>query len=191
MKTPKMSGLIEQIPRAQRLLFLSILLCAVTAGVGFSAIYTPWQRQHQELEHRYSDEEQRANLLLTINRQGRQLKRQEKELLLETGGTSDLTGEVSRIASKSGIHIESVIPQNEIFFDPYTKFQIQILAASSFPDLVGFLQMVEKEIPILQVDQVDIMSLAQQSKNGMEPIPPDRQKTKLLISGFAKRGPSR
>ncbi len=190
MKTPKISGLIERIPRAQRLWFLTAILLFLTAFIGFSAIYTPWQQNHQRLERDCTDEEERANLLQTITRQGKKLKQQEKTFLMGTGGTSALTGQVSHIASATGIHIESVIPQNEVPFGPYTKFQIQILATSSFQELVGFLQAIEKDQPILQIDQVSIENLLRESQEGAEAASADRQKAKLLISGFAKRGTS-
>ncbi len=190
MKTPEISGLIERIPRAQRLWFLTAVLLSLTAFIGFSAIYTPWQQNRQRLERDCADEEARANLLMTIHRQGTKLKQQEKKILMGTGGTSTLTGQVSRIASANGIHIESVIPQNEVPFGPYTKFQIQILATSSFQELVRFLQAVEKEQPVLQIDQVSIKNLLQESQERAEAASADRQKTELLISGFAKRGTS-
>ncbi len=187
MKTPKISSLLERIPHAQRLLFLTVILFTLSAAIGFSSIYTPWQQNHQRLERDCADEEERANLLQTITRQGKKLKQQEKTLLMGTGGTSALTGQISHIASANGIHIESVIPENEVPFGPYTKFQIQVLTTSSFQELAGFLQALEKEQPVLQVDRVSIENL-QESQEGAEAASADRQKTKLLISGFAKRG---
>ncbi len=199
MKNSSFSTALEQLPQPQRMVLLTIAVFLVTGIIGVTVIYTSWQHQRTQLQRQYQEEQQRADLLSAIRGQEERLTEKEKKLLLPTGGTSVLTGEVSRLASQNGIAIDSITPQSDIAFGPYTRFQIQVLATARFQDLFQFLSALEQERPLLKIDQVEIGAPTQQTQESYRgfnrpeegnspPKPDDRQKTKLLISAFSRHG---
>ncbi len=154
------SGMLERIPRVQRLaLLIAIILVGSILG-GILVIYTPWQQRRQALENQYSEEIQRANILSTIKGQEEQLAQKEKTFLLAKGETPALTSEVTRLAAITGVAIESVIPQNEVKIGSYIKFQIRVIATASFLDLIKLTYAIEKHQPFLKIDQLEVGDLS-------------------------------
>lgn len=201
MNNPSFSNALERISQTQRTLLLIITVSLVTGFIGFTVIYTPWRQQRNQLEQQYQEEQQRSDLFSVIRGQEKKLTEQEEKLLLPTGGTAALTGEVTRLASQNAITIESITPQSQASFGPYTRFQIQVLATARFQDLFQFLRDLEQERPLLKIDQVEIGNSSQQTQErsrelnrlnpeGITPASEEPQKTKLLISAFSKQGTS-
>ncbi len=198
MRFQRLSGFLEKIPRSQQILLLSVLVMSLTVLVGITAIYTPWRERRHLLEGRYREEEQRTHLLSVLHQQEGQISKQEKTFLFTGGGTPALTREVTRLASKNGVAIESVIPQNEVPFGPYKKFQVRILATSTFPDLLNFIRALEKYRPLLKIDQLELGGGPQQKGNtlprllektfleGTTTAPLNQERAKLLISAFSQ-----
>ena len=195
------SGMLERIPRVQRLaLLIAVILVGSILG-GILVVYTPWQQRRQELENQYSEELQRANILSTIKGQEEQLVQKEKTFLLEKGETPALTSEVTRLAAITGVAIESVIPQNEVKIGSYIKLQIRVIATASFPDLIKLTYAIEKHQPFLKIDQLEVGDLSRIQgddiyRRGANTLLADagfsnKQKIKFLISAFAPERPSR
>ena len=196
MKAPSIpgGGMLERIPRVQRVMLLVFLVLVGTVLVGVSMIYTPWQQKRAEMERLYGEELQRANIISTIKNQEEQLANREKFFLLESGETSVLTSEITRIASKTGVAIESVVPQNDARIGSYTKLQIRVVGAAVFSDLLRFIYALEKHEPVLKIDQLEIGDVPHLQSDEVYRRPDasqasttrstDRQKVKLLISAF-------
>ncbi len=197
------SGIFERIPRVQRILLLVFIVLVGTLLIGTTMIYTPWRQRRAEIEHRYGEETQRMNAISAIKNQEEQLAEREKSFLLESGETAALTSEVTRLASKTSVSIESVLPQSSLRIGSYTKLQIRVVAAAAFGDLLRFMYALEKHEPLLKIDQFEIgeFSRTQPEDNTYRAgstaqaeraaSNTDRQKVRFLISAYAaseKRG---
>jgi Tfp pilus assembly protein PilO len=196
------TGMLERIPRVQRMLLLVAIVLVATIMIGMSVIYTPWQQRRMTLMQQYSDEVQRASVIAAIKSQEEQLAAREKSFLLESGETPALTSEVTRIASRMGVAIESVIPQTEMRIGSYTKLQIRVVATAAYSDLVRFINELEKHEPLLKIDALEVgdsggrpnedVYRRPETPSGGTSLSMDRQKVRLLISAFApeKRMPT-
>ncbi|MBI3318347.1 MAG: type 4a pilus biogenesis protein PilO [Candidatus Omnitrophica bacterium] len=179
---------------------MSASIAGGTLLLGLTMIQGPSQEKQSALQQKIKEEEERSSLLLSIHSQKGEIKRQEKRLVLE-GSTADLTSAVSRLASKSGVQIESVSPQPEIDLGGYTRIQVQLTATAAFSDIVGFIHAIEQHEPLLKVEQLQVAWLkpaggsapaseAYPSKaKGPPPLPETgRQKAVLLLSAFSRTG---
>ncbi len=191
------SALSEQIPRMQKLLIMTLGIAVLTGAGGMVAIQKPWLEQRRLLLDRRKQEQERSALLAAIQRQAGQLEKQKQTVLLQ-GGTSILISEVSRLASKSGLQIESVMPKAEVHFGPFTKFQIEVEATSNLQGLLNFLSALERHEPLLKVDRLEAGEMLSEETTrslgaGGEsaPLPAqERQGTTLLISAFSQQAAS-
>ena len=118
MKTPGLpsssANILDRVPKVQRMLILGTLVLIGTGLIGVSLIYTPWQQRRLELAKQLDEEQQRANVILAMKGHEEQLAEKEKSFLLEPGETPVLTSAITRLASKTGVAVESVVPQNEL-----------------------------------------------------------------------------
>jgi Tfp pilus assembly protein PilO len=151
------------------------------------------------LELRFAEEQQRSELLSTIDLQNGELKKQEKKILLQ-GGAPVLTSEVSRLASQTNFQIESVAPEPDLSLGPYTRHQIQVVATGKYVDLLRFLHTIEQHEPLLKVEHCEVGTPPQEGR-GYSPygrgsaapartfsVDESRQKATILISAFSRRG---
>ncbi|MCM8811816.1 MAG: type II secretion system protein M [Candidatus Omnitrophica bacterium] len=168
-----------------------------TMLLGISTIYTPWMTRRQELERQYSEELQRGSVIANIKNIEEQLAQQEKKLILKDGDTPLLTREITRMASRAGVEVISVLPQNELRIGNYVKLQIRLDAAAGYADLVRLIHAIERYEPILQIDQLEMGNPPQMTQSDVYrrvdtsatsiqvEAGQGRQKIKLLISAFA------
>ncbi len=182
---------VERIGRSQRIGLLSGALLLAALWVGTVGIYRPWAQNRSRLTEQIREEEERAELLSTIATQRGQLLDQQKKVLLP-GGASGLTSEVSRLASQTGMQIESVAPQPQLSFGPYTQFQIQVVASTTTRQLLQFLRLLENHGSFLRVDQCEVGTPPIPGGSGTErgPIPlqeSNPQRVALWISAFLRR----
>ena len=182
----------SQINRTQQLLLITLGVGILTLAIGIMMIQMPWQERRQQLASRYSEEKERSELLKVIQRQKTDLQRIEGESLL-TGGATGLASLISDLAAQSSLQIDSVIPQPEVLTEPYTRFQIEILATGNLANLMHFLRTLEDHRPLLWVEHLDMgepptdsssfaafddQSVLQQK---------DQQKIRLLIGAVARQ----
>lgn len=126
-----------------------------TIGVGMVGIHTPWQQKRAQLEQKYQEEQKRQDLLSTLRLQIAQLKKQEEKVAFQ-GGTPTLTSEVSRLGTQANLQIESVVPQPEVSYGPYTQHQIRVIATATFSDLLKFLRLLDEQKALLKVDTIEV-----------------------------------
>lgn len=187
------TALMEQIPRAQKLLLISVGIATAAGAAGAAAVHKPWSAKRALLLSRQKTGQEKSALLSTLQRQAEHLERQKKNVLLQ-GGTSVLIGEVTRLASKAGLRIESVMPKTEVTFGPFTKLQIEVEATSNLQNLLGFLSGVERHEPLLKIDRMEVGEIPKQeaadsAEAGSAPgsVPSrDLQRMTFLISAFAQ-----
>jgi hypothetical protein len=142
------------ISGTQRFTLLTAGSLAVTIALGVVFIQIPWQEAREQLASEQQENAEQSALLLSLRGHLNKLKNKEKASLLE-GGTPILTSEVIRIASESGLEIESVTPRDGASFGPYTKFQIQVTGFASSERLIKFLRLLEQHRPILLLDELE------------------------------------
>lgn len=145
----------SQINRTQQLLLVTAGIVIITMAIGVSAIHLPWQEKRQSLASLYSEGKERSELLRAIQRQKTELQDLEGKFLLQ-GGATGLAGHISHVASQSGLQIDSVTPQPEGVAEPYTRFQIEIVAIGNLNNVLRFLRAIEEYRPLLWVEQMDL-----------------------------------
>ena len=59
----------SQIGRTQQLWIISLGILVLTLAIGIMGIQLPWQEQRQRLAAQYSEETERSELLLALQRQ--------------------------------------------------------------------------------------------------------------------------
>ena len=113
------------------------------------------------------------------------------------GGTPFLTSEISRLASKFGLEIESVVPQPDLPVGPYLRSQIRVIANATFFDLLDFLRSLEKSEPLFKVDLLEIgtptaggpgRGAEKEAIPSLHFLENPRQRISMLISGFSRKG---
>ena len=145
----------SQISRMQQLMLVTAGTVIFTIGTGVIAIQLPWQEKRQNLTSRYSEESERSELLLAIQKQKTELQGMEGKFLLQ-GGATGLAGQISYLAAQSSLQIDSVTPQPEEVVEPYTRFQIEIVATGSLANVLRFMRAIEEHRPLLWVEQLDM-----------------------------------
>lgn len=183
----------SQITHTQQLWIITLGLGLLTLGIGIAGIQLPWQEQRQRLAAQYSEERERSELLLSIQRQKVELQNMESKLLL-SGGATGLAGQISQLAAQSGLQIESVTPQAEVVAEPYTRFQIEILTTGNLASVLRFLKTAEDHRPLLWVEQLDIgeppaefvptLMTTEESTAGKAD---NRQKVRFLVGAVARQ----
>ncbi|MBI3615982.1 MAG: type 4a pilus biogenesis protein PilO [Candidatus Omnitrophica bacterium] len=189
-----LSSMGEQIPRSQKLLLLTIGMIVATGTAGLVFIHAPWVERRLLLLEQEKQAEERLTLASTLHRQTAELERLKKAVLLQ-GGTPNLISEVSRLASKAGLQIESVAPRTELNLGSFTRFQIEVEATSNLLNLLNFLGTLEQHEPLLKVDRLEIGEIpageSSRSEGEMLLVPSgEYQKATLVISAFSKQGGS-
>lgn len=196
---PLLSQLKEarsQITRTQRVLLLGGAIFGLALVAGIAVIQMPWQEQRKHLSMQVEEESERAELLLGIQRQRSELSTLERKLLLD-GGPTALTRQVSRLAAEAGLRIESVTPQQELLVEPYTKYQLEVIASSNLLNLMRFIRSLENHEPQFSVDELEVGEF--QSELGQSVIafdttlteqrsfqPTERQRVRVLIGAISK-----
>ena len=183
----------SQITRTQRLWLITFGAVFLTLIIGVALIHIPWQERRQSLAARYSEEKERSELLLSIQRQQAELQNMESKFLLE-GGATGLAGQISQLAAESKLQIESVTPQPEVLVEPYTRLQIEITATSNLSNVLHFLRAVEEHRPVLWVEQLDLGALSSEGSaplnekgEGTASVPgQERQKVQFLIGAVSR-----
>lgn len=173
-----------QISSTQRFGLGTAGIVLLTVLAGTFLIQTPWQERQSRLTSTFSEEQQRLELLQTLQSQRTTIRSQEKDFLLE-GGAPVLTSQVSQLAKETGLEIESVTPQQETALQPYTKLQIEVIATASLQTLVRFLHSIEHHHPFLVVEE---MGLGSQPPGLPQPaVGQETHQIRLLISSYARR----
>ena len=144
-----------QINRTQQLLLVTLGMGLLTLAIGVLMIQMPWQERRQQLTSRTIEEKERSELLRVIQRQKADLQGLERACLLK-GGATGLASQISDLATQSGLQIDSVTPRPEIVAEPYTRFQLEILATGNLANLMRFLRTLEDHRPLLWVEQLDV-----------------------------------
>ena len=185
----------SQISRGQQLLFVTAGVGVLTLAIGITVIQLPWQEKRQQLASHYNEEKERSELLVSIQQQKTDLQEMEGKFLLE-GGATGLTGQISQLANQSGLQIDSVTPQPEVVVEPYTRFQIEILATGNLTNVLRFLRSVEEHRPLLWVEQLDMGEQPGESSGASfttyeeKPTtyqPKDQQKIRFLIGAVSRQ----
>ncbi|MBI3323525.1 MAG: type 4a pilus biogenesis protein PilO [Candidatus Omnitrophica bacterium] len=194
----RLSDLGSRMSRTQQLGILTASMLLGTALIGITTIQGPWQESRRETGSQLEEEQRRSELLLAIQRKRDTLQKSEQELLLQ-GGAPALTGEVSHLAAGSQLSIESVAPQPDLSIQPYTQFQIEIVATARLENLLAFLRSIESHRPLLMLNEMEIGEAAAGSPLGVGPPQktpaggedPQRQYVRMKIGavGRLKRAP--
>ena len=183
----------SQINRTQQLLFVTVGVVILTVGIGVAAIQLPWQEKRQGLASRYSEEKERAELLLSIQKQRADLQDLEGKFLLQ-GGATGLAGQLSQLAAQSGLQIDSVTPQPEVVAEPYTRFQIEMMTTGNLANVLRFLRAIEEHRPLLWVEQLDMGELPSETVSSYmtetettTPVVKDQQKVRFQIGAVTRQ----
>lgn len=150
-----LAAIQSQLSSGQKLLFISIGLLSITILTGIFLIQIPWQEKKERLSKDYTDEQGKTDLLSAIEKLQKNSKTLERKHLY-TEGISGLTSQITRIASQSGLRIDSITPQPETPYPPYTRIQVEIIANSPLMNVSQFLSAVEQAEPALSVNWVDL-----------------------------------
>lgn len=194
-----LSRIGKGISPAQRARWIVAAVVGIALFIGVQGIFIPWQNERRTLAQRLSEETERLNLLLSIQAQLNQLKAEEQKVLLPKGGTATLTSHTTRLASEAALEIESVAPQPEAVFGPYTRSQIEITATAGFSTLLRFLNRLERHLPLLKVDGLTVSQPSSQSRPSSKAfslrtgelapessvLERERQKVVILISAYS------
>lgn len=183
----------SQITPMQRLLLTTVGMLIVTLGIGILFIHLPWQEKRLQLASQYNEEKERSELLLNIQRQKADLQSIESEFLLE-GGITSLAGQISQLATQSGLQIDSVTPQQELVVTPYTRYQIEIIATGDLFSVLQLLKTVEDHRPLFWVEQLEMGGTPTETRP-LFPVsiekPADssdgRQKVRLLVGAVSRQ----
>ena len=151
----QISAVRSQISPTQQLLLVTLGMGILTLAIGVVMIQIPWQERRQQLTSRSSEENERSELLLAIQRQKANLQEIEGAFLLK-GGAPSLANQISNLATQSGLQINSVMPRPEVVAEPYTRFQLEILATGNLANLIRFLKTLEDHRPLFWVEQLDM-----------------------------------
>ena len=183
----------SQINRTQQLLLVTVGVVILTVGIGVAAIQLPWQEKRQGLASRYSEEKERAELLLSIQKQKADLQDLEGKFLLQ-GGATGLAGQLSQLAAQSGLQIDSVTPQPEVAAEPYTRFQIEMMTTGNLANVLRFLRAIEEHRPLLWVEQLDMGDLPSETASSFmtetettTPAVKDQQKVRFQIGAVTRQ----
>jgi Tfp pilus assembly protein PilO len=167
--------------RTQQLLLITLGMGLLTVTIGFLMIQAPWQERRRQLTSRTSEEKERSDLLLVIQRQKADLEETEGTFLLK-GGATGLASQISNLAAQSGLQIDSVTPQPEVVVEPYIRFQLEILATGNLANLMRFLRTLEDHRPLLWVEQLDV---EESSKGETLSTAKSEPRIRLLIGAVA------
>lgn len=181
----QISAAQSQMNRTQQLLLITLGMGLLTLTIGFLMVQVPWQERRQQLTSRTSEEMERSDLLRVIQRQKADLQEIEREFLLK-GGATGLASQISQLAAQSGLQIDSVAPYPEVVVEPYTRFQLEILATGNLANLMRFLRTLEDHRPLLWVEQLDVEDPSQE-KTFSSLTAKDPPKIRLLIGAVALR----
>ena len=151
----QISAAKSQISPTQQFLLVTLGIGILTLAIGVAMIQMPWQERRQQLTSLYGEETERSELLLAIQRQKANLQEIEGAFLLK-GGAPSLANQISNLANQSGLQINSVMPQPEVVAEPYTHFQLEILATGNLVNLIRFLKTLEDHRPLFWVEQLDM-----------------------------------
>jgi len=182
-KSGASSSILSQFNRTQQLLLITLGMGILTLAIGVLMIQVPWQERRQQLISRTGEEKKRSELLRAIQRQKADLEGIERTFLLK-GGATGLASQISDLATQSGLQIDSVTPQPEVVAEPYTRFQLEILATVNLANLMHFLRTLEDHRPLLWVEQMD---MGEPSPEASSFTPKDQQKIRLLIGAVARQ----
>lgn len=180
----------SQINRTQLLWLITFGVVLLTLLIGVALIQLPWQERRRSLAAQYAEEKERSELLLGIKRQKTELQDIESKYLM-TGGATGLASQVSNLASQSGLQIDSVTPQPEVSVEPYTRFQIEIIAMGDLATALRFLHTVEEHRPLLWVEQLDMGELpdtagfAREEDMNLETT--GRQKVRVMLGAISRQ----
>ncbi len=177
----QISAAKSQINRTQQLLLVTLGMGILTLAIGVLMIQVPWQERRQQLTSRTGEEKERSELLRVIQRQKTDLQGIERTFLLK-GGATGLASQISDLATQSGLQIDSVTPQPEIVTEPYTRFQLEILATGNLANLMRFLRTLEDHRPLLWVEQLDMEEPPTETSSSTAK---DQPKIRLLIGAVA------
>ena len=180
----QISAAKSRINRTRQLLLVTLGMGLLTLAIGVVMIQVPWQERRRQMTFRTGEEKERSELLLVIQRQKADLKGIERTFLLK-GGATGLAGQISNLAAQSGLQIDSVTPQPEVMAEPYTRFQLEILATGNLANLMRFLRTLEDHRPLLWVEQLDIGEPPTETFSSF--TAKDQQKIRLLIGAVARQ----
>ena len=186
----------SQINPAQQFLLVTLGMGILTLTIGVMMIQMPSQERRQQLISRYGEENERSELLLAIQRQKANLQEIEGEFLLK-GGAPSLANQISNLATQSGLQINSVMPRPEVVAEPYTRFQLEILATGNLANLIRFLKTLEDHRPLFWVEQLDIGEAPTEISSFMvfdeKSVfqPKDQQEIRILIGAVDRQKVSR
>lgn len=197
--SPLLSQLKEarsQITRTQRALLLGGAIFGLALVAGIAVIQMPWQEQRKNLSMQVEQESERSELLLGIQRQRSELSTLEQKLLLD-GGPTALTSQISRLAAEAGLRIESVTPQQELTLEPYTKYQLEVIASSNLLNLLRFIRSLENHEPQFSVDELEVGEFQSETSQPIIPFdttlteqrsfqPPEQQRVRVLIGAVSR-----
>ena len=186
----------SQVSHAQQLAIFTAAMLLGTAVTGMLLIQFPWQERRRQMGTDLDVEKQRAELLLSIQRQKESMDKEEKEALLE-GGTPVLTGTISRLAAEAQLAVESVSPKSDQTISPYTQVQIEVTATARLENLLRFLRSVENHRPLLTLNEIEIgdnpaagawaVPYGTEQETPLSGEPQD-QRVKMLISALQRTG---
>ena len=185
----------SQIDPTQQLLLITLGTGILTLAIGVMMIQMPWQERRQQLTSLYSEENERSELLLAIQHQKASLQEIEGAFLLK-GGAPSLANEISNLANQAGLQINSMMPRPEVAADPYTHFQIEILATGNLANPIRFLKTLEDDRPRLWVEQLDMGELLTETPSAVFDEksvfqPKNQQEIRLLIGAVDRPKVSR
>ncbi len=191
----QISTVRSQIDPTQQLLLVTLGMGILTLAIGVMMIQMPWQERRQQLTSLYSEENERSELLLAIQRQKANLQEIEGAFLLK-GGAPSLANEISNLANQTGLQINSIMPRPEVAADPYTRFQLEILATGNLANLIRFLKTLEDDRPLLWVEQLDIGGPLTETSSAVFDEksvfqPKEQQEIRLLLGAVDRQKVSR
>lgn len=195
----KLAERFLQIPREKQVGIVSagILLSALT--LGWLAVQQPYEGRRSLLENRIQQESKRTAILSHLASISGELLKIRSALLIQ-GGTPALTRQVTQLASQAGVRIESVSPQPEMTFGPYTRVQVRVVGACAYAQWVAFLRLLERHEPLLKIDELEVGERAQvlrraKGASGQPSQPPAKEEENLpdqpsvqwVIGAFSQR----
>lgn len=185
----KLAQRFLQMPREKQVGMVSAGIVLSTLALGWLALQRPYEGRRARLENQIEQESKRTAVLSSLASLSGELRKIQSSLLIQ-GGTPALTRQITQLASQAGVRIESVLPQPEMTFGPYTRVQVRVVAASTYAQLTAFLQLLERHEPPLHLDELEAGERApvmRREPSKPQEGPSDQPPVQLVVGAFSQR----
>ena len=149
-RADKKNGLIERLHNPAE---LRLFLTAVVLGIGYTAIYMPFDKTIVATTRKLADSRNLLSLADEIGQLQKQYQQAEGRLTKQTDSSEWMEYLLSGIR-RSPLRLDSFSPSPPRALGPFQIVTFQIKLSGSFADLDGFLHWLESNERLFRVDNV-------------------------------------